>query len=262
MTKTIYILNEDNWEKIFWEKNHNTCFLEKNNKIFFENRRSELKEKIEIQLRVITLELNEQLIQQAKKIYDEALKNAEELSGEPIETYPNSKEEIIGFVKSAMDWIEYDETIKKTIFQFLAKIFFKCLMHHKLINGNKRFSLSFLILMLRNFGYHFYWSKGSKKNYSKYTEDIKNFVEIFSGNSKNDQKNIDQIVKWIDDHVVISVDLTSDKLIKNLEYPSLIFEKSNLLSSTKMIEESADQAFWKSDELPEFKKVFKELAKQ
>ena len=52
-------------------------------------------------------------------------------------------------------------------------------MGHKLVNGNKRMSLIFLIFLLRFFGYHMPWSYGSKKNYVFYEKQLIKWVEKF-----------------------------------------------------------------------------------
>ena len=94
----------------------------------------------------------------------------------------------------------------KTLFHFLASIFIKLLMGHYLSNGNKRLSLLFLIYSLKSFGFYFFWTEGTFKNYKYYEEYLEKIV-IKMQNQNINYNSIDEIAVWIESKTVISTDI-------------------------------------------------------
>lgn len=116
-------------------------------------------------------------------------------------------ENIFSEITTTINKYAYEEC--PSVFYFVAELFYKYLMGHKLINGNKRMSLMFLIFLLRFFGYHLPWSYGDKKNYKFYEEKLIKWVEIFQRNENNckinKSQNIENIAKWIKKYSVIAI---------------------------------------------------------
>lgn len=85
------------------------------------------------------------------------------------------------------------------ILSLVSKIFFNLLTTHSLLNGNKRFATSVMILMLYNFGY-FFWME---KYYSQEVEEkILNFLMTWENRKMlNKEITIDKIISEIKDWI-------------------------------------------------------------
>lgn len=160
----------------------------------------------EIKINLFKLEFNETL---SKNICD-VLKNSFEQSkkiapNEPSGPFEEPKiySEIINYV----NFCSYKENEPDSILEFTANLFYKYLTGHKMVNGNKRLSLLFLINLLRVFGYHFFWSKGLKKDYKKHEKDLEEWVKK-SHNLNNDTRPwfLQQLTNWIKSNCVIALE--------------------------------------------------------
>lgn len=93
-----------------------------------------------------------------------------------------------------------------SVFDFAANMFFRYLTGHKMQNGNKRLSLLFLINIMRHFGYHFYWSKGTKTNYMAHEKQVEKWVQLSQQYCSNyKEKLLDDISEWIKKNCVIAL---------------------------------------------------------
>lgn len=195
--KFYIIEHNDNPVKIFFDTNQNSLFILENKKHYFA---SHYNAKEEIEVFWVPIIFNEDLVKELVKFIEPALINAGEMSEEPIELGGNK----ISLLESPI-CLEVDKCMHmkpKSIFEFVGSIFIKSIMGHKLINGNKRFSLAFLILILRYFGYHLTWSKGEQKNYSFHKVKIEKFVEILE---KDYNEGVRKVIEWISNSCVIAI---------------------------------------------------------
>ena len=110
------------------------------------------------------------------------------------------KEAIISTIESCLIKIKYNN---KDIFYFCANIFFKLLVTHKLINGNKRIATSILINFLYYFGYYFKFQKDEYKNYRDWEKRSIEFIAR-SSRKENDDDIIKDIRNWIIKNLVIA----------------------------------------------------------
>ena len=135
----------------------------RNGKFYFNSKFKNEPEQIKITFSIFNFDenLNKKVIQ----ILKESHNKAEMISDEPISKW---NENIFSEITTTINKYAYEEC--PSVFYFVAELFHKYLMGHKLINGNKRMSLMFLIFLLRFFGYHLPWSYGDKK--------ITNFMKI------------------------------------------------------------------------------------
>lgn len=205
--KYFYVFKSDNPNDIFWKQNKNSLYEMKNNKVYF---KSKIRGIIEIDLEFIIPDLNDQFVDQLTSFIDQGIKDASILSKEPITQEPNTYDNIKSIIISCVDIAIRNEN-NYSIFNFITDIFIKCLMRHAFFNGNKRFSLSFIIIILRSFGYHFRWSKGIEKDYGKHEAKIEYFVCKMTDNV-DENKRVDnrnkmrpEILKWIKYNCVISI---------------------------------------------------------
>lgn len=194
-----YIFKGDDPNKVFYENHKNSLYEIKNNKIFF---KSHFYEEIEVKPFYVIPDLDEKFYNEITKFIKLAIKDAQKLSDEPIEYNDLSIEKIRSIIYSKI--IKYSHIEENSsIFDFLTEIFISCLMNHTLKNGNKRFSLCFLILILESFGYYFSWSKGIWKDYSKHENKIAEFVDKMKNNQI--EENFLEIKTWIKYNIVISI---------------------------------------------------------
>ena len=177
------------------------------NKFYFNLSRSYFgynKEWEEIDIKHSVLNFDEDLERKICQILSFSYENAKQISNEPISEL---NETIFSEISTTINKYCYQEC--ETIFYFVAELFYKYLMGHKLVNGNKRMSLIFLIFLLRFFGYHMPWSYGSKKNYVFYEKQLIKWVEKFQKNQNNCKieikNNIQIITNWIKEKVVIAI---------------------------------------------------------
>lgn len=174
----------------------------RNGKFYFNSKFKNEPEQIKITFSIFNFDenLNRKVIQ----ILKESHNKAEMISDEPISKW---NENIFSEITTTINKYAYEEC--PSVFYFVAELFYKYLMGHKLINGNKRMSLMFLIFLLRFFGYHLPWSYGDKKNYKFYEEKLIKWVEIFQRNENNckinKSQNIENIAKWIKKYSVIAI---------------------------------------------------------
>jgi death-on-curing family protein len=157
MKKIIYSVLEnslDDSSKYFFEKYKNSLLIfdkELNNFFFKCKYRGE--QRISINFEFVSFD--ERLSQNLIFIINNSINESSKINQEPIEKKPTTEEEIIGIINNAIFiYDRYQDISNKTIFDFVGKIFINLLRNHSFINGNKRFALTYLINMLRYFGYH------------------------------------------------------------------------------------------------------------
>jgi prophage maintenance system killer protein len=158
MKKIIYSVLEnslDDPSKYFFETYKNSLLIfdkELNNFLFKCKYRGE--QQISIKFEFVSFD--EMLSKKLIFIIDNAIIESKKINIEPIKIETTTKSEIIRIIKNAILVYDhkYEDISNKTIFDFVGKIFIGILRIHSLGNGNKRFILTYLIHILRYFGYH------------------------------------------------------------------------------------------------------------
>ena len=181
--------------------NSNSLYKIEDNKVYF---CSKFGKKTEVNFYYIVPKLNEEFINQVSKFINPAIQDAGKISDEPILYDELIIDKIKAIITSKVNKYYYENLNHKiSIFDFITNIFISCLMNRVFQNGNKRFSLCFLILILESFGYYFKWSKGLWKNYKVHELQIAEFVEKMKNNQI--EKHFDEIKLWIKYNIVISI---------------------------------------------------------
>lgn len=169
-------------------------------------------EREQIEIKYSILEFNENLEKKICQILNSSYEKAKKISDEPIS---DLNETIFSEISTTINKYCYQEC--ESIFYFVAELFYKYLMGHKLVNGNKRMALMFLIYLLRFFGYHMPWSYGNRKNYGFYEKKLIEWVEKFQKNKNNCKieihNNVQIITNWIKEKIVIAIEWRSEKEI-------------------------------------------------
>lgn len=127
---------------------------------------------------------------------------ASELCNECIENIKTNEEnKIYSIVCSSINKMIISSNCYNNIFEFLNDIFCRLLMGHPLMNGNKRLSLSFLVVSLRYFGYYFKWTSKEYKNLNYYENILKEFIKNLELKIPN---YTNEILNWIIENTVLS----------------------------------------------------------
>lgn len=195
--------NEKSLVDEYFDKFANSLLFTKDNKFYFHSKIFNSNEEIEIS--AVVIDFSKDLVQKLEEILRFSRMKALEISNEPIEEFSDNS--IYSEINTTVNKFNYEKC--KSIFYFVAELFYKYLMGHHLKNGNKRLSLMFLINTLWFFGYYFKWTKGElETNYEKYKSKLEYWVEKFqnSSNAKNDIiENISLIEEWIKENVVLAL---------------------------------------------------------
>ena len=155
--------NEKSLVDEYFDKFANSLLFTKDNKFYFHSKIFNSNEEIEIS--AVVIDFSKDLVQKLEEILRFSRMKALEISNEPIEEFLDNS--IYSEINTTVNKFSYEKC--KSIFYFVAELFYKYLMGHHLKNGNKRLSLMFLINTLWFFGYYFKWTKGElETNYEKY----------------------------------------------------------------------------------------------
>ncbi|WP_033159727.1 type II toxin-antitoxin system death-on-curing family toxin [Mycoplasmoides alvi] len=200
-------LKKDGWKEIFWKKYRNQLYTEENGIIYFNSKKYNTKEPIEI--KSIELIPNKDLVNKLNTLIDDAILVVKKYLtiNELIEESINSRKLIKDIIEQAANKAFYENM---SIFDYVNEIFTKCLMKHCFIDGNKRFSVCFLSLILNHFGYFFFWtSRGIVTNYKNYAKDIAEFVCKWENKENFKEKDYieakEEILQWIKNNIVVSI---------------------------------------------------------
>ncbi len=198
LKKTFCVFPGDDPYLVFWERNKNSLYSrDARGRAWFRSKKTN--ETLRVDLEWILLDPNEALVAEISKWIDHAIQVASVLSEEQVVVLADSKRRVESIVwsktycASARNW---------PILRYVAEIFTCCLMGHCFGNGNKRFSLAFLVLILNSFGYHFPWTAGSRMNYKRYDELLAALVRWME---KRAQKTKKAIADWISASAVVSI---------------------------------------------------------
>lgn len=177
-------------------KNSKIIFSNKDNFFYFNNER--------VVINDVILEFNESLSNKIKSILKVSYENVKSISDEEY-AGPFIEPDIYSEIDTYINLCSYQEP--KSIFHFVANLFYKYIAGHKMQNGNKRLSFLFMVYLLRFFGYHFFWTKGKKTNYKFHQKSIEEWVEKSHNlNNNNREKYLYELTKWIKDNVCVALE--------------------------------------------------------
>ncbi len=192
---------QDDDPDFLFERHNNSDFVIQNKSLFIKLDNNELVP-VELESCIIDLDLN--LKEDLLFLLNESINIAGELSLSPIEENYETREKIESALSSTINIFLYKE--HKYFFEFITELFVKFLMFHMFRNGNKRVSLSFLVIILHYFGYDFKWTKSSDQENKKHEDLLEKFVENMQRTEEcNLEKNKEEIRKWIEAHSMIVI---------------------------------------------------------
>ncbi len=137
------------------------------NEYYFSSKNGNV-EKINID--IIVLQFNEKLADSICEILNLSYSQSQLIVNEPTGLF--NEPEIYSEIVNYINLCSYNEDQLSSIFEFIANLFFRYLIGHKMKNGNKRLSFIFLVNLLHYFGYYMFWTRGNKIDYQKYVKEI------------------------------------------------------------------------------------------
>lgn len=171
------------------------------NEYYFSSKNGNV-EKININIAV--LQFNKKLADLICEILKLSYLQSQSIANEPIGPFnePEIYSEIINYINLCY----YTEDQLLNIFEFIANLFFRYLIGHKMKNGNKRLSFIFLVNLLHYFGYYMFWTRGFKIDYQVYVNEIENWViKWYEYGENNRDEYIKLLANWIIDNCVIAL---------------------------------------------------------
>lgn len=183
-------------------------FDKTDNKFYFlpkQGKKSEIKIR---QIKLANGDFNKQFLAILSNYIRSSLKASKSISNEPIIYDKSDIKKLKSTLSSLVYKYSYFDFKNMNIFDLFTDIFIRFLTGHYLKNGNKRFAFIFLIQLLFAFGYYFKYSKGSKQNYKRYTDQITNFTIKLENNRDMDSSNNkvrSRIKKWILKQIIVGI---------------------------------------------------------
>ena len=158
---------------------------------------SDYEPRCEIEIEIEIIQLDEELFQILSNNISICINESRYISEEYIEEKIDTILEVKSIIHSAIQSSSYSEN-PVCIFDFITKIISGIITSHKLFEGNKRFTLMYLIYLCNFFGLRLHWSTGNSKNYKNHETQIKTFVENQEKDfSHNKQETFNEVKKWI-----------------------------------------------------------------
>lgn len=127
---------------------------------------------------------------------------------EPIDIHNDSQKKLTNLILLKINnYFSYYINKNSDIFELVAFIEYSLLKNHILINGNKRFAFSFLVLFLQLNGFYLKWSNLYHENKSKkkYELMLIKWIKFMNKKKYSEQKIIMKMRKAISKHSIIKI---------------------------------------------------------
>jgi len=174
--------------------------------VFKVNFKSKFKTEIEtIQIILVDLFESDNLINLLKNKIRSFFQQAHDLSEQNMDDITDeSVENVFSTICSCL--YKYSHMPNSDIFDFVADIFFKINVTHKLGNGNKRLATELLVGLLYTFGYYMKFSSDVQMNYEFYEGHC---IECIHLNDEKIPENeiIPKIKEWIIRNILLSANI-------------------------------------------------------
>ncbi|MBU3830687.1 MAG: type II toxin-antitoxin system death-on-curing family toxin [Candidatus Ureaplasma intestinipullorum] len=182
-------------------KNSLISYNSKENEYYFSSKNGNVEK---ININIVVLQFNEKLADSICEILKWSYSQSQSIVNE--HTGPFNDPEIYSEIVNYINLCSYNEDQLSSIFEFIANLFFRYLIGHKMKNGNKRLSFIFLVNLLHYFGYYMFWTRGNKIDYQKYVKEIENWVVTWYKYGENNRDEyIKLLTKWIENKCVIAL---------------------------------------------------------
>lgn len=129
-------------------------------------------------------------------------------SSEPIDIHDDSRKKLTNLILLKINnYFSYYVNKNSDIFELVAFIEYSLLKNHILINGNKRFAISFLVIFLQLNGFYLKWGNlySEDKSKKKYELMLIKWIKLMSKKKCSEQKIITKMKKAIAKHSIIKL---------------------------------------------------------
>lgn len=127
---------------------------------------------------------------------------------EPIDIHNDSQEKLSNLILLKINnYFSYYINKNSDIFELVAFIEYSLLKNHILINGNKRFAFSFLVIFLQLNGFYLKWGNlyHEDKSKKKYGLMLIKWIKFMNKKKYSEQKIIIKMKKAISKHSIIKI---------------------------------------------------------
>ena len=140
------------------------------------------------------------LIDSATKIVNLSFNLSKGLNtSEPMDVNDNNKQRLTDLILLKInDYFSYQLNENSDIFELVAFIEYSFLQSHTLLNGNKRFAFSFMVILLRSLGFYLKWTSYNYK-------DEKRFEQTYKWKKCSKEVVVNKIRKTIEEHSIIQI---------------------------------------------------------
>ena len=129
-------------------------------------------------------------------------------SSEPIDIHDDSRKKLTNLILLKINnYFSYYINKNSDIFELVAFIEYSLLKNHILINGNKRFAISFLVIFLQLNGFYLKWGNlyYEDKCKKKYELMLIKWIKFMNKKKYSEQKIIMKMKKAISKHSIIKI---------------------------------------------------------
>ncbi|CAC13577.1 unknown; predicted coding region [Mycoplasmopsis pulmonis] len=153
---------------------------------------SQYNNKREVNIIIGQIQINDIFLEKIKKIIEYSIEHAKTFN---VETKSENDFKLKEEKHTVYDKLEnisnkYSYENSWTFFEFTADLFIKLLKSHVFYNGNKRFSISFLITFLAFNGYYFKWSQEAEyQDFSQQQRFLESDIACFTTRLSNRKLN-------------------------------------------------------------------------
>ena len=173
-------------EKIFNNHKPRNWSIKKNNDNLFNcylilnNSNEEIQ--FEITFQELSLPKAQTLIDNAKKIVNLSFNLSKGLNiSEPMDVDIENKQKLVDLILLKINnYFSYYFNEHSDMFELVAFIEYSLLQNHILLNGNKRFAFSFMVIFLRALGFYLKWTSYNHKNEKRFEQTIIGWIELMN----------------------------------------------------------------------------------
>lgn len=188
-----------NWSIKKINENLFNCYLMLNN--------SNEEIQFEITFQELSLPKAQTLIDNAKKIVNLSFNLSKGLNiSEPMDVDIENKQKLVDLILLKINnYFSYYFNEHSDIFELVAFIEYSLLQNHILLNGNKRFAFSFMVIFLRALGFYLKWTSYNHKDEKRFEQIIIGWIELMNQKICSEQEIINKIRKTIEEQSIIQI---------------------------------------------------------
>ena len=147
------------------------------------------------------------LIDNAKKIVNLSFNLSKGLNiSEPMDVDIENKQKLVDLILLKINnYFSYYFNEHSDIFELVAFIEYSLLQNHILLNGNKRFAFSFMVIFLRALGFYLKWISYNHKDEKRFEQIIIGWIGLMNQKICSEQEIINKIRKTIEEQSIIQI---------------------------------------------------------